>query len=437
MQLNRLVSVMLTLLLAFFVRVASADSSLNGVAVQTELGKDLFVAGLFTTKLTDDPRQLLLSSEKKRMEVRVLPNRLSSRRFKRMWIELLAINASPSELTTHAQDMADFSNFLKFKLIAGDIFAIHRTVDSVEVYLNGARIGMITNPKFFDLLLRTWIGPVPPSTRFKEGILSGGDIDAQLLSRFNATSPSSDRIAAIENAVAQLKANAEATPTEKTIASIPKPKINTDIKIPVPVIEKPVIDTKVSQVKPKPAPKPKPLPAKLPPKPVAVPKPATPSLVTEEPTTASLSDLEADLPVADVEPLNTPELKLDVDTKALLDDESGSEEDVPFTAESLLNQTLYIGKLRRWSYQNLKYPARAASRGQEGSVRVLVVIDRSGRVKKIEILEKSEYNSLNKEAEQAVKRADPFPPPPEGVGGSTFEFTLPVTFKLQASRRRG
>lgn len=384
---------------------------LNGVATQSELGKEQFVAGLFTSTLSSDAKSVLIANEDKRMQVRVTAERLSSRRFKRLWIEGMAINASSSELQKHAQHMADFSNMLKIKLIAGDIFTIDRSGNSVTISLNGTNLGQIPDASFFDLLLRTWIGPVPLSSDFKDSLLVAGDVTPSMLGKFETTRPTDERIAAVENAIKARakKEEAEKEGSDQKVAVAKadiKPKITPPVTLtppapaPTPLAPAPELPgqskTVASAPEPKkaePAPKPKPEPAEEPPKVAALTAP--------------------------------PETLLDED---ILEDE---EEDLDFTAESLLSQQLYIAKLKRWSSSKLKYPSRAASRGHEGNVRLSIVVDRSGKVKSVDVIEEAPYSSLTKEAKNAINRADPFPPMPDDVKGDTFVFTLPVVFKLQ------
>lgn len=382
---------------------------LNGVATQSELGKEQFIAGLFTSTLASEARDVLLAQEDKRMQIRVTADRLSTRRFKRLWIEGMAINASSSELQKHAQHMADFSNMLKIKLVAGDIFTVDRSGGNVLISLNGAQLGQIPDATFFDLLLRTWIGPVPLSSDFKDNLLMAGNVNSGLITRFESTRPTDERIAAVETA---LKARAKQAESEaKEDDSTPKVAVaKTDIK---PKIEAPVAI----------APPPKiaaPSGSIGESKTVAVPKPEPVKPKPEEPK----PEVEEKPKVAAITP-PPPETLLDEES---LEDE---EDDLDFTAESLLSQQLYIAKLKRWSSSKLKYPSRAASRGHEGNVRLSIVIDRSGKVKKVDVIEAAEYSSLTKEAQNAVERANPFPPMPDDVKGDTFLFTLPVVFKLQ------
>ncbi|MBU2986968.1 TonB family protein [Saccharophagus degradans] len=402
-------ALVVTLTYTLLTPASFAAPLLNGVATQSELGKEQFIAGLFTSTLASEAKDVLLAQEDKRMQIRVTADRLSTRRFKRLWIEGMAINASSSELQKHAQHMADFSNMLKIKLMAGDIFTIDRAGSTVLISLNGAQLGQIPDPAFFDLLLRTWVGPVPLSSDFKQNMLVAGNVNSGLITRFESTRPTDERIAAVEEAVKARAKQAEAQDDDSTPkVAVAKTDIKPKIEAPVAIAPPPKIaapsgalgeSKTVSTPKPEPA-KPKPQ------EPEPAPK------VEEKPKVAAITP-------------PPPETLLDEES---LEDE---EDDLDFTAESLLSQQLYIAKLKRWSSSKLKYPSRAASRGHEGNVRLSIVIDRSGKVKKVEVIEAAEYSSLTKEAQNAIERANPFPPMPEDVKGDTFLFTLPVVFQLQ------
>jgi len=388
--------------LAILALVASskllADPLLNGVAAHGELGKEQFIAGLYTSTLSNSANSILTNQEDKRLQVRVLASQLSSRRFRRMWIEGMAINSSPAELEKHARNMAAFSNMLKIKLINGDIFTVNRTSDLVTVSLNGTTLGEIDDPEFFDLLIRTWIGPVPLSTEFRKDLLSDGEIKPGPLARFEATGPDEQRIAAIEQAIAAK--NAGGSGAGATIASAagaaaqvaapavaaPKPKIDlpdssSDDKAPAKVD---IAPPKVKVVeKPKPTPKPK------------------PKQIALAPQEEELDD-------------------------SIFDDDDGEE----FTAESLLKEQLYYSQLAKYTHRYLKYPQRAWDRGREGNVRLRVTIDRDGNLEDTEILDAAQYKSLNKEAQKAVKRAQPYPAVPDEISGDTYSFTFRVAFKI-------
>ncbi len=399
---------------------AQAQSLLNGIATHTELGKEQFVAGLYTSILTDDSKSILLSNDEKRIEVRVTADRFSSRRFKRMWIEGMAINASSVELANQSNNMAKFSNMLKVKLIPGDIFAINRDTESVKVEINGTELGSIDDPLFFDLLLRTWIGPVPLSSEFRDNLLSAGEIDGALLARFQATEPKQSRIAAIEEGVLALRnSSTNNTPKDKPVINVPKVAIAAP-KTPTtkqdsgtePKIQAPTLD-------------------------IAKPEIAAPGDIALAPKIEAPKNQETTASVA-----VTPEPKVEdkvVETVAKVEEkitESIFEEDdqEEFTAANLLEQQLYIASLKRWSQKHLRYPRTSLNKGHEGNVRLEITVNRKGKVTNLETLEESKYKLLNKEARAAVKRATPFPKMPELIDGDSFTFTLPIAFKLVSKK---
>ena len=159
----------------------NAAPQLNGMAVHNELSEDQFIAAVYSETLTKDAKTLLLKNEDKVMELHVLAPTLYARRFKRLWIEGIAINAGDTDLKNHAQNLADFSNWLRIKLKAGDILKIERlTGKGTKLSINNSVLGTIADDHFFDLLLRTWIGPVPLSTDFKLNLLAGGEVSDEL-----------------------------------------------------------------------------------------------------------------------------------------------------------------------------------------------------------------------------------------------------------------
>jgi protein TonB len=77
------------------------------------------------------------------------------------------------------------------------------------------------------------------------------------------------------------------------------------------------------------------------------------------------------------------------------------------------------------------YPRAAKERGEIGVVQLDFTIDREGRVTSSAIAKSSGYAALDEETLATVRRAQPFPTPPAGVGGTTFQFKLPVRFNIR------
>ncbi|MBX2857873.1 MAG: TonB family protein [Cellvibrionaceae bacterium] len=385
------------LMLALFLPASSyAEPVLNGLAVHSELGKEQFIAGLYSSTLSSSAKDILLDQGEKRIEVKIVAERLSSRRFKRLWIEGMAINASAKELAIHSQSMANFSNFLKVKLATGDVFTVDRTAKNTQVSLNGSKLGTIADNTFFDVLLRTWIGPVPLSSDFRSNLLTQGKLNSGLKARYNRIQTSEERIKLVADSLRPQPAEE----VETALAPVPAEEVNTEVDI---ALVPPNIVN---------------------PAPVAAFEPAVnskpPSLnsdrVSEKPEPTPATKVAAAPP--------RPGLM----EESLLDEE---EEDIEFTAAGLLAESLYISKLKRWTNRHIRYPSRALNKGWEGNVRLLITIDRDGKVEATTVTEKPRYRDLEKAALKAVKKANPFPAMPEEVRGEKFRFSLPIVFVLR------
>lgn len=399
---------LLAVSLAFLGSFATAEPLMNGLATHTELGKEQFIAALLTETLTPNSRDVLLADEPKQIQVRVTANRLSSRRFKRMWIEGMAINASPAELEKQAQNMADFSNLIKIKMAAGDIFSISRDYDTVKVVLNGVQLGEIESTQFFDLLLRAWIGPVPLSSEFRAALVANGKVDNKLRARFDATLPSDGRITSIEGLI---QARDEAAKSEQSANRPSAPNIALSTTKIAPTVTPPTFKAKIAQ--------PPSIDDEGESETVVAAQPQAPSI--ESPAAPKKVEPKPQVQLASA----APQAQL-FDAAELEEDD----DDENFTAESLLEQQLYIAKLKRWSGKYMRYPSRSLSLEQEGTVRLSVTIDREGKVQDIQVIDESEHSALTRAAKKGAKRASPFPPIPEKMKGDDFSFSLPVVFRL-------
>ncbi|WP_043318896.1 energy transducer TonB [Microbulbifer sp. HZ11] len=90
----------------------------------------------------------------------------------------------------------------------------------------------------------------------------------------------------------------------------------------------------------------------------------------------------------------------------------------------------YSDALNRHTMKNLRYPSRAQQRGWEGEVVLKIVVNKSGEVQDIQVVEESSYSSLNREALRSVERANPYPQIPSHLGVDSFSFTVPIRFSL-------
>ncbi len=387
----------------------NAAPLINGISVHSEFNKERFIGALYSETLSTDASAILQSTEAKRLELRITAKRLSARRLSKMWIEGMAINNSGATLSEQAQNMVKFTSLIKQKLVAGD----HLVIDYVpgegtKVRANDTELGTIESDAFFNLLLRTWIGSVPLSSDFRAAMLTAGDVDGDLLARFEAIQPSENRLNAFAEPVAKPK---KSVPAAMIAAASPTPAVSQPVISAPALVQAPTLAQAPSLPQPE----------------IEAPAEPTPGTTPAESTPAE-EVAATDAPIMSEDEVFGDEATLDED--ALLDEEE-ADEDLPLlTAESLLSRQLYHSKLLKWTYKYIRYPKRAVSRGHEGSVRLTVTIDREGNVQNVAEMENSKHSTLNKEALKAVGRATPFPPVPEDVVGTDFEFSLPIVFRL-------
>jgi TonB family protein len=80
--------------------------------------------------------------------------------------------------------------------------------------------------------------------------------------------------------------------------------------------------------------------------------------------------------------------------------------------------------------EHKRYPEEARSRREQGVAQVFFSIDRQGRVLESRVVRSSGANALDEEALALLKRAEPFPPPPQELAGDHVDLTIPIRFNF-------
>jgi protein TonB len=80
-----------------------------------------------------------------------------------------------------------------------------------------------------------------------------------------------------------------------------------------------------------------------------------------------------------------------------------------------------------------RYPASAQRRGQQDTVHVQIIIDRSGNVLEARVLRSMHNRELDTEAVALVHRASPLPAPPDSILGESIDLVVPVEFFIRRS----
>ncbi len=395
MRFNHLFRVLISIALLVFSQLSRAEPMLNGIGVHQELGREIFIGALFSESLSNDPGTLLRNQQPMRMELKIVsPEGITARRFSRLWIEGLAVNSKADALMAQADNTVAFDAMFKGRLVPNDYVKIsHTPGKGVSVTLNDVLLGTIKDENFFSMLLATWIGSVPLSSDYRDSLLKVGDVNTALRARFTTITPSAARVAEVRTwaqgdalITQEAKSSAPKSAATKSSARAKEELIaeRPEIKLPAVEIEKPTLD---------------------------VPAPAA-----QVAASAAASSVAAK-PVAVTQP-----------APAKVEEEE--DEGPALTAQTLLARQFYVSDAIKKIRSKTKYPQRALDRGQAGSVRVAVVIDRNGNILNTNILENSAYEMLNKEALDAVKRSAPFPALPDTISGARFEFTVPMRWTL-------
>ena len=372
----------------------NAELILNGSTIYSDLGKDQFVAALYIETAHNNPQVIQTMDSNKRMEVRML-NNYSKRRWVNLWMQSISINNSRENFSDSAEELIALMQAPKSAPKKGDVLEyIFSPQQGTSMRFNGTELISDLSGDVFGLLLRTWIGAIPPSTSFKEQLL-GNQSNREARDMLESLSPDKERVAlAASWMIPQPKPQPKQEPK-------PAAEIAPKVAAPTPIAEpaaKPVAEVKIAKAE---------NPSTDAPKEVASEETASEELAISENTTAEA-------------PAAVEEQSVDK-----------TEEEVDFNVAEALAQRDYTPLVVQKIYQNISYPSRAVSKNQQGTVRVAIQIGRSGELKSTQTTQESKYSSLNRAALKAVEKAAPFPELPEQISAEFFELSIPITFRLK------
>lgn len=402
------------LLIALLSVSAQADLVLNGSSVYSDLGKNQFAAALYLETPQKNPDSVHSMEGERRMEARVL-NNYSKRRWFTLWMQSISINNSRETFSKSAQDLITLMQAAKSAPQKGDFIEyLSSSTQGTSMRFNGTELVADLPVEVFGLLLNTWIGAIPPSTNFKQEILG------------NQRHPEA----------MQLLETVTTDPQRKALAAswILPPKLET-VKVAVkPAIKKAPKAKAVAAVKPKEK-------ATLSPVTAVAEKVAVTETTKEAAKEATINKMAAAKPAADVTRSASAALSTAASTKtaaietATSDKEvatnADSEDELDFSVAEALAMRDYTPLVVQKIYKKISYPSRAINRGFEGTVRMAIVVSKTGALESATIAQASNHSILNKAAIKATERAAPFPELPAALNTDQFEITVPITFKLK------
>jgi TonB family protein len=362
----------------------SGAPSLSGLAAFEQLRKEYYIGALYLGWPGHDTATILAMPGKRQMELRVTADRWPALRFAQMWNQAITINADGGALNANAMDILAFTSIPKGDLLAGDQLIIETEPSTgTRVTLNGVLVQSTKSNALFNLVLSAWIGSRPPSSEFKRDMLTLPNTPAgiALAARYESIRPGDARKKAV--AAWGIKPEPEPTAVAATAA------------VPVAAAKTVAPLTPATAAAPAPG-RPVPTPAK----PIAEARPAP----------------EPAKPAAP--PAPDPAAQLAAQQARLEKEQQQAD---------LYNQ--YLGQVRKQVLRNIDYPRRAQKEGVEGLVVLRLNLDRNGNVASSDVAQ-SAHDLLDAAAVNAVKKAAPYPKPPEQLEGEQFQILVPVVFKF-------
>jgi hypothetical protein len=144
---------------------------LNGIGLRTFsiLGIKIYVAGLYLAQRSSNPESILNSPEPKLLDIRFLRD-VDAEQAHKSWRNGFANNCRPPECSVDQHDVERFISQVP-AVHDGDQSRIVFTSKGARLTLNGQLMGDIADTHFANVLLRTFLGPAPPTARLKRELL--------------------------------------------------------------------------------------------------------------------------------------------------------------------------------------------------------------------------------------------------------------------------
>ncbi|RMH45715.1 MAG: TonB family protein [Gammaproteobacteria bacterium] len=404
---------------------------LNGLGKAKQLSDDFYIGALYLPRPIRSADGIASYTGPKRMEIRIVAKRVSGRRLNQYWKDAITINNDKSIWQPQVRDVLAFANlFKKHNLTTGDTIDIdYLPGEGTLVYVNGYRIGRFSSGALYSLILNTWIGPRPPSSAFKIGIMGGNDSKTQLKlqEEFLSLSPSDKRIKAAKawsEEIAAERARALAKRSPKVKSKEKRADQTTSEKKVAKAAKKEGAEAQSSKVKN-----------------VGVGKQAKNSkkkeVAKEKGEQRNNTNDKKDKATEEAVRLALAQAEAE---RKKLEEERKKQEAARLKALKIVKaRSEYEDKLRAAIRSHLSYPIqdmlrnrkyrRMLEKGQMRSEGVIwLLVGRDGSVQSTRIEESTGISLLDKAAIRAVEKSDPLPAMPQILPEESFELLVRVEF---------
>ena len=405
----RILIVVVFSVMALFPSLASA-LEMQGAAIYQRLNNDVYIASIHSG--SSNSNAWLNSSAPLRLEMRILAQRLSPRRFYRLWNEGLAINLSQKQMNEQVDELTRFMYLLKDDLVEGDHVVISNETGKTRVSVNEVELLVVDKPKMVKSLLNVWIGKYPRSQQFKERLINMSASDRSAMNtRLTNMTFQPDRVAVIEGWI-----KPSTKKQEENVAVVAVSDDEQGVDLAVAAVG---VTTAVSQQ----------------------------AAIANIPDTAkgaglatgdASSNKEGDSTASDEqtgpteEELEAQRLAAEAAAREAAEEAERERQEQMLRIERQLAESSYYRDMLNQANSKVKYPRSALKRKLQGVTRVNIVLNRNGSVKLAQVLESSEHNVLDKAALKAAEAAAPYPVLPHILEGEEFEFDVPFRFVMRA-----
>lgn len=175
----------------------SVEPELQGYGAFSQLNKDWMLLALYS-KEEDGVNETI----PQRLEIKIVTEKFSQRRFRQLWLETLAVEYGATKMVRMRSELDQFFNVFQGPLKQGDTLTIERgEIDGLpvtNVALNYHDLAQLPNG-FLDSFVQSLVGKHPPTQALKSGLMGNESIRHQmdLAIRFDRLEPTLSRIAEI------------------------------------------------------------------------------------------------------------------------------------------------------------------------------------------------------------------------------------------------
>jgi len=399
------------------------DLSLFGIAIHQEKRNDIYIGALFVSGDIKESHQLLDTNIGKRMSLRFI-SKYSNRKMSRLWKQRIAMNNNKSSWQPYTKEIVQFSSVFQRSMVAGDELNIDYIPKiGTSVYLNGTLFLTVEKLEFYNVLLKVWIGSLPPSESFKRGI-NGKNKDSEvgeLTQQYDSLQAEIGRFD--EDKVKPIAVAKKTTKKEVKKKTVPKKQVK---KTPTVKKEKSksiaetesLVKELQSNVKVSTTTTQK-----------TKPKIETTDILATNLTSKQMLDNGSNaFKLAGTENLSLK--SNDKNKDATANDSNNSEE----LDEELVDADLLLGsysqEIMRQVRRHQSYPQKAVIAGEEGFLIVKITIDKNGELISNKVIQRARSRSLNKGVLRIIRKSAPFPPIPKELGLAEFQIEIPMNFSL-------